>query len=99
MKRKEFLKLGMVSGGVLASSPLYSIASFDKTVKSQNQRLLGEEVLTADMVIAGGGLGGCAAAMAALRGNLSAHSKIIELEDQAMEEFELDDLYPTYTIK
>ncbi|MFT7033071.1 MAG: hypothetical protein ACJA2S_001572 [Cyclobacteriaceae bacterium] len=71
MKRKEFLKLGMVSGGVFASSPLYSIASFDKTIKSQNQRLIDQEVLTVDMVIAGGGLGGCAAAMAALRNGLT----------------------------
>lgn len=70
MKRKEFLKLGMVSGGVLASTPLFSISSFDKTVKNQKERIAGQQMLTADIVIAGGGLGGCASALAALRNGL-----------------------------
>ena len=71
MKRKEFLKLGMVSGGVLASTPLFSISSFDKTVKNQKERIEGQQMLAADIVIAGGGLGGCASALAALRNGLN----------------------------
>lgn len=71
MDRKEFLRLGMVSGGIVLTSPVDSIASFDRTIKDQTEKLEGYDTLKSDVVIAGGGLGGCASALAALRNGLN----------------------------
>jgi hypothetical protein len=70
MNRKTFLGLVAAGGGILASKPLYSISSFEKAVRANNRILNSRDELKADVVIAGGGLGGCAAALAALRNNL-----------------------------
>lgn len=56
MNRKTFLELIAASSGILATHPLWSLDFSDN--------------LKADVVIAGGGLGGCAAAFSALRNNL-----------------------------
>ncbi len=71
MNRKEFLSLVATGGSLLASAPLYSIASFEKAIGENNKILSKTDSLKADVVIAGGGLGGCAAALAALRNNLN----------------------------
>ncbi len=57
-----------VSSGVLATASAFVPA----TVKAQQaESVSGKTKLNADVVIAGGGLGGCAAALAALRNGLS----------------------------
>ena len=71
MNRKEFLSLIATGGTLLASSPLYSIASFEKELDLNDKSLTEGAGLKADVVIAGAGLGGCAAALAALRNNLN----------------------------
>ena len=71
MDRKKFLELTIGGGSVLASAPLYAFSSFNKSLKAQSERLENSEVLNADVVIAGGGLGGCASALSALRNNLN----------------------------
>ncbi|MHA4736533.1 FAD-dependent oxidoreductase [Dyadobacter sp. MSC1_007] len=67
MKRSSFLK-SITLGGAL-------VTNIDKGPATQSGPLSHEnrskETLTADLVIAGGGLGGCAAALAALRNGLS----------------------------
>jgi len=70
MNRKKFLSLtGLGTGSLLTPSylPGYSFIYNSQNYKSS---LTGNE-LKADLVIAGGGVGGCAAALAALRNNLS----------------------------
>ncbi len=65
MNRRDFLQfLSLGSGAMLTGSRLVLPASV-----RANQ--LAAQELRADVVIAGGGLGGCAAALAALRNNLS----------------------------
>ena len=69
MKRRNFIELLTVSGGVLAAAPvLANVGNPLKKVKINNLSN-GVEELTADVVIAGGGLGGFAAAVASLRNN------------------------------
>lgn len=68
MNRKNFLELvtlgGAVASGTVLPSFLYAGA------KQYTPKKEGHE-FSADVVIAGGGLGGCAAALAALRNNLN----------------------------
>lgn len=71
MNRKKFMGLIICGGATIASAPLYGIPSFEQTVKGQDKALEGNDRLHADVVIAGGGLGGCASALAALRNNLN----------------------------
>lgn len=71
MQRNEFLKLIATGGGLVAASPLYSINEFKKTINQNSKVLDNYNGLKADIVIAGGGLGGCAAALSALRNNLN----------------------------
>jgi NADPH-dependent 2,4-dienoyl-CoA reductase/sulfur reductase-like enzyme len=70
MNRKKFIELvGMGTGAVVTSSiPNFSLANPTSAAKRFNGQ--GSQ-LNADLVIAGGGVGGCAAALAALRNNLS----------------------------
>ncbi len=68
MNRKNFIQL-IAGGGALISSPLLSLGSWAQN--SSNPKPLPGSGLRADLVIAGGGLGGCAAAIAALRNNLT----------------------------
>src|SRR5690606_4625401 len=66
MKRRNFIEMLSVSGGVMAAAPVFAIAGTSEKIKKEYLKG-GMEVLTADIVIAGGGLGGFAAAMSALR--------------------------------
>jgi hypothetical protein len=70
MNRKKFIELvGMGTGAVVTSSiPNFSIAKPTNAGKRFDRK--GSQ-LKADLVIAGGGVGGCSAALAALRNNLS----------------------------
>ena len=68
MRRRNFLELMTVGGGVLVSGPLLAIPR-----SAQGQRERGSQSgneYAADVVVAGGGLGGVAAALAALRNGL-----------------------------
>ena len=56
-----------LGAGALATAPLAGYAHAGSVLQSGKRRSNG---LTADLVIAGGGVGGCAAALAALRNNL-----------------------------
>lgn len=71
MKRRNFIEMIGAAGGMLASAPL--ILSPDNALASQpgNSKRNGKNELSADVVIAGAGIGGCAAALAALRNGLS----------------------------
>jgi hypothetical protein len=70
MERKRFLQLvsagssGVITG-FLPGFPLYLPSNQEKSIYVRNSN----EILS-DVVIAGGGLGGCAAALSALRNNL-----------------------------
>src|SRR5688500_8248317 len=67
MKRRSFIEnIAIGGGGVGAMLGLSSLAPSGRPL----QRAAQNETLEADVVIAGGGLGGCAAALAALRNNL-----------------------------
>lgn len=71
MKRKKFVRLVTLSGGAFAAAsgpglPVYLHISADNN--SPGKKISN---LTADVAIAGGGLGGCAAAIAALRNGLN----------------------------
>lgn len=71
MKRKKFIELFTLYGGVVASTSLSKLPEYlhSKTNISNPQR--NRDEMSADLIIAGGGLGGCAAALAALRNNLN----------------------------
>lgn len=70
MKRRNFLGNLAAGGGMLFASPL-SANSLSNTQPGEIIDLNSSpDLLEADMVIAGGGLGGCAAAFAALRNGL-----------------------------
>lgn len=67
MKRRSFIETVTIGGGAVgAVLGLTSLAPSGRSL----QRAAQNETLEADVVIAGGGLGGCAAAFAALRNNL-----------------------------
>ena len=68
MKRRNFIQGIAAGSSILAADPeinAKAISEKEPEIKSE------PEIITADVVIAGGGLGGCAAALAALRNNLS----------------------------
>jgi hypothetical protein len=69
MKRRNFLENMVLSGGALAAAPLTSLATEKASIKNavELKKKQGMETLSADLVIAGGGMGGLAAALAALR--------------------------------
>lgn len=71
MNRKKFVELVTIGSGSLAAT---SISGFPEVFHISTRRagtVTNTNELSADVVICGGGLGGCAAAMAALRNNLS----------------------------
>lgn len=71
MKRKRFLGLLTLSGGAAALTSIPGIPEyFNISRKGSGPRNKSPE-LKADLVIAGGGLGGCAAALSALRNGLN----------------------------
>lgn len=73
MKRRDFINNMALSGGLIASSPLMAFANArnNQSVSSTREVRVGSNELEGDVVIAGGGLGGCAAAFGALRNGLS----------------------------
>lgn len=75
MKRRNFLTLVSAgSGGIILTTPaLANSGKIERTKKNKNSR----QELSADLVVAGGGLGGCAAALAACRNGL----KVIMTEE------------------
>ncbi len=70
MKRRNFLKSGMAGGALAAFSSAFSFSSVSASVISAPDAVKPGGELAADLVIIGGGLGGCAAAIAALRNGL-----------------------------
>ena len=71
MDRRNFIERLTMGGGALATS---SLMGFSVPENQQTKRIKREESdqkLTADVVIIGAGLGGCAAAFSALRNNLT----------------------------
>lgn len=69
MNRRNFLQ-SLSIGSAVAAAPTIFIPSSARAVEEKRNRQKGEKELRADVVIAGGGLGGCAAALAALRNGL-----------------------------
>lgn len=69
MKRRNFIGMLSVSGGAMVASPALAFAKTSQSEVKKEVLSDGSEELTADIVIAGGGLGGFAAAMGALRNN------------------------------
>ncbi len=70
MDRKKFIDLIALSGATGILSPYSGIHHNFYISKGSQTPLIREEEVTADLVISGGGLGGCAAALSALRNNL-----------------------------
>ncbi|WP_345955480.1 FAD-dependent oxidoreductase [Mucilaginibacter sp. PAMB04168] len=68
MKRRNFIELLTVTSSAAVVSPAFANSSLKISPTDVNNA---KAVLSADVVIAGGGLGGCAAALAALRNNLT----------------------------
>ncbi|MGK6350400.1 FAD-dependent oxidoreductase [Parapedobacter sp. DT-150] len=64
MKRRTFLEALAIGGSAIAATPL---TGFSAAAEVKGQGGTGGELLEADIVIAGGGLGGFAATLAALR--------------------------------
>ena len=69
MNRRNFIENLTLGSGVFATASLLTSRSLGQPVQKKIEN--GQVVLTADMVVAGGGLGGCASAMAALRNGLA----------------------------
>lgn len=68
MNRRNFIENIALSGGALATASAF----VPTAAKAETKEIVnGKAKLNADVVIAGGGLGGCASAFAALRNNLS----------------------------
>ena len=67
MDRRNFIHLG-VAGSLLSAFPGFASSCISSV---SNPVAVGSKELSADVVIAGGGLGGCAAALAALRNGLT----------------------------
>ena len=69
MKRRSFI--GRVAVGATAAGSLSGFSSSSSHAAAAKAKTPSVETRSADVVIAGGGLGGCAAALAALRNNLT----------------------------
>ena len=71
MDRRSFIEQMALGSGVFASASFFN---FPKTAHPKKKTVTyqpEENRLSADLVIIGGGMGGCAAALAALRNNLT----------------------------
>lgn len=71
MDRKKFIELVAVCSGAFATTSIAGLPETFLVSTKKNRTINNEDGLSADVVISGGGLGGCAAAMAALRNNLN----------------------------
>jgi len=71
MNRKKFVELVTVGSGALAATSISGLPEVFHISTRRAGTVYNANELSADVVICGGGLGGCAAAMAALRNNLS----------------------------
>lgn len=71
MKRRNFIELLTVGSGAVASAGLLGLPRAAQAAAERPRNRKIKKELTADVVIAGGGLGGCAAALGALRNNLT----------------------------
>ncbi len=69
MKRRNFIELIAVGGSAVATTSLASLPSNTQAKVKREALSSSKELLTADIIIAGGGLGGFAATMASLRNN------------------------------
>lgn len=71
MNRKKFVELVTGCTGAVVATPFIEFSEKLLIVKKESVSKKNESGLSADVVICGGGLGGCAAALSALRNNLS----------------------------
>jgi hypothetical protein len=71
MDRKRFIELSTIFAGAVATGPLSGLNKYPLPSKNRTCSKNTAYELSADVVICGGGLGGCAAALAALRNNLN----------------------------
>lgn len=71
MNRKKFIELFSVYSGAVATTSVSKIPDFFHASSKKADSLTDSGELSADVVISGGGLGGCAAALAALSNNLN----------------------------
>ena len=69
MKRRNFLQILSV-GGAGAAGPSLLLAQSARARQERAAAKLGKQTFSADVVIVGGGIGGCAAALSALRKNI-----------------------------
>ncbi|TAN16705.1 MAG: FAD-dependent oxidoreductase [Chitinophagaceae bacterium] len=70
MRRRNFLRSIAISSGVLASAPIVKATDLRNILPNDELLPLKNRSFSADLIIGGGGLGGCAAALAALRNGL-----------------------------
>ena len=71
MKRRQFLQWGTAATGLFASTTFLQDSEPVRAAEKNLYVPFGKSELEADLVIVGGGLGGCAAALAALRNGLN----------------------------
>lgn len=71
MDRRNFIERLTMGGGALATSSLMGFSVQENQQTKRIKREESDQKLTADVVIIGAGLGGCAAAFSALRNNLT----------------------------
>lgn len=71
MKRRNFIELVSVASGLGLTAPLLLSPNSARAANERRIARKSKAEFTASMVIAGGGLGGCASALAALRNGLS----------------------------
>jgi hypothetical protein len=70
MKRRNFIELLTVGSGAVAAAGWLGLPRAAQAAPEKSNKKVKKE-LRADVVVAGGGLGGCAAALGALRNNLT----------------------------
>lgn len=77
MNRRNFIDRLSVSSGIFLTDPLRLFSDGSFVAAERHVAQIGQSEQVADVVIAGGGLGGCAAALAALRN----HKRVILTEE------------------
>ncbi|TDO04069.1 FAD-dependent oxidoreductase [Sunxiuqinia elliptica] len=71
MKRRNFIGMLGATGGLLASAPLVASPAVIPANAARQKKRKADREMKADLIIAGGGIGGCACALGALRNGLS----------------------------